>query len=129
MRKIEIYNILNGLFYTFYGLWGLVWPERILKFFDVQAYGVYALHNIRALWAVCALLGMLMLWKARSKSAVMLCMIIACVTGAFAAGRLLGLAFDGMDAGSGVTYYEIGFELIWASIALLLIRLARRKPA
>jgi len=127
MRGLKVYNILNGVFYTLYGLWGLVWPERILSFFDIQSYGVYALHNIRAMWAVCAVLGVLMLWKARSETAGMLCMIIAIVTAAFAVGRFVGLAFDGMDAGSGLTYYEIGFELIWAVLGLFLAKRATQE--
>ena len=75
MSGVKIYNILNGLFYFAYGLWGLILPQRILRFFDIEAYGVYALHNIRAMWAVCAVMGLLVLWKARSTSALMVCMI------------------------------------------------------
>ena len=99
MSGVKIYNIVNGEFYTLYGLWGLILPQRILSFFDIETYGVYALHNIRAMWAVCAVLGLLILWKSRSTSAVMVCMIMALVVGAFAVGRLTGLAIDGMDGG------------------------------
>ena len=74
------------------------------------------------MWAVCAVLGMLVLWKARTASAVMVCMIMALVVGAFAVGRLVGLSFDGMDAGSGATYYEIAFELFWMVLGLFLAK-------
>jgi len=126
MQGVRIYNIINSLFYTLYGLWGLIWPEKILSFFDIQTFGAYALHNIRALWAGLLVLGGLILWKARSNGAAQIAMVIALVTGAFAAGRLLGVAFDGMDAGSGVTYYEIGFELIWMALGLFLVKRAQK---
>ena len=124
MSGVKIYNMVNGAFYTLYGLWGLVLPQRILSFFDIETYGVYALHNIRAMWAVCAVLGMLVLWKARTASAVMVCMIMALAVGAFAVGRLVGLSFDGMDAGSGATPYEIAFELFWMVLGLFLAKRA-----
>jgi len=44
-----------------------------------------------------------------------------------AAGRLLGLAFDGVDAGSGLTYYEIGFELVWMCLGLFLTKRAIKR--
>ena len=104
----------------------MILPKRILAFFDVQAHGIYALHNIRAIWAGLAILGFIMLWKSRSNSAVMMAMIIALVTGGVVVGRLLGLAFDGMDAGSTVTYYEIAFELSWTVLGLFFVRRAGR---
>ena len=124
MQGVRVYNIINGVFYTLYGLWGLVMPQRILSFFDIETYGVYALHNIRAMWAVCAVMGALILWKARSTSVVMVCMIMALVVGSFAVGRLVGLTFDGMDAGSEATYYEIAFELFWMVAGLFLAKRA-----
>ena len=124
MRGVHIYNILNGVFYFAFGLWGMILPKRILAFFDVQAHGIYALHNIRAIWAGLAMLGVIMLWKSRSSSAVMMAMIIALVTGAVVIGRFLGLAFDGMDAGAQATYLEIAFELSWVIIGLFFVKRA-----
>ncbi|MEP6343676.1 MAG: DUF4345 family protein [Maricaulaceae bacterium] len=129
MRGIKIYNIINGVFYTLYGLWGMILPQWILSFFDIQTYGVYALHNIRAMWAAIALVGVLTLWKARSDSAVMVAMLMALVVGAFAVGRLIGLVVDGMDSGSAATYYEITFELIWMVIGLFLAKRAVKRAS
>jgi len=88
MGGLKIYNVLNGVFYTLYGLWGLILPQRMLAFFNVETYGVYALHNIRAMWAALTVLGLIILWKSRSNSAVMMAMIIAIITGSFAADCL-----------------------------------------
>jgi hypothetical protein len=129
MKPLYIYNIINGIFYLAYGLWGLIVPQRLLAFFDIEIYGAYALHNIRAMWVALFVLGALILWKARSHAAITLGLTIALVTGGFAAGRLLGLAFDGMDEGSGVTYYEISFELIWMALGLFLVKRASQKQA
>lgn len=87
------------------------------------------------MWAALTVLGLIILWKSRSNSlwksrsnsAVMMAMIIAIITGSFAAGRLLGLAFDGVDAGSGLTYYEIGFELVWMCLGLFLTKRAIKR--
>jgi len=34
MGGLKIYNVLNGVFYTLYGLWGLILPQRMLAFFN-----------------------------------------------------------------------------------------------
>jgi len=129
MQSVKIYNILNGIFYVGFGLWGLILPQRILAFFDIQTYGAYALHNIRALWAGLFVIGLLILWKGRAESTVMLGLTIALVTGSLAVGRLLGLVFDGMDSGSGATYYEIAFESTWMVIGLFLAKRASKTLA
>ena len=126
MRGLYIYNILNGIFYLAYGLWGLFLPKRILAFIDVQSHGLYALHNIRAVWAGLAMLGLLVLWKSRSNSAVMVGLSVALATGALVTGRIFGFALDGMDSGSQGTYYEIAFEVSWTIIGLFFVRRASR---
>ena len=126
MRGVHIYNILNGIFYLAYGLWGLILPKRILAFIDVQSHGLYALHNIRAVWAGLAMLGLLVLWKSRSSNAVMVGLIVALGTGALVTGRIVGFALDGMDSGSQGTYYEIAFELSWTILGLFLVKRAGR---
>jgi len=79
---------------------------------------VLGLHQIRAVSMAMAVMGVVAgvtALKARDHKPLVVTFIA--LTLAFAAGRLLGLIFDGV--GPVQTYIEIGFELIWAGLGYL----------
>jgi len=121
---LKVFNLLNGVFYTAYGLWGLCLPHRIAKFLGFEDPGVLGLHQIRALWAGVCVLGLIILWntvKREDQRALALCLVL--VTFALAVGRGIGMLVDGSQIQQ--TYYETGFEVFWGAFGYLLYRRAK----
>ncbi len=118
---LKLYNGANGLFYSLYGLWGLILPHRLAAFLGIETPSTLALHQIRALWAGIFAMGVLILWftvKRLEQGGLALCLVL--VTLALATGRIIGMAFDG--SGIQQTYMETGFEIFWAGLGFLLYK-------
>lgn len=115
---MKIYGIINGLFYILYGAVGLFFPARI-----AEAMGwvpdTLGLHEVRAIWAALIGAGIVCLQVAMKGSARQLVKAIVFITFCFMAGRLVGLALDG--TGPTLTYIEIGIEIVWGGLGLLLL--------
>jgi len=117
---MKIYNYLNGIFYTLFGLLGVLIPAKMAELLGF-ALSLLGQHELRAISMVCAVLGMVLVMKtSKATDQRPLTMIIVLITLGFAAGRFLGLLLDGF--GPEQTYYELVFELIWAPLGLFLIR-------
>jgi len=117
---LKIYNILNGGFYILYGLWGVILPSRIAGFMGWDTVTALGVHQIRALWTGLFAIGAAVILHAlKTADQRYLTLLIIFGTLALASGRLLGLAIDGPIK---QTYFEIGFEIIWAGLGFLLYR-------
>lgn len=114
------YNILNGIFYTLYGLFGAVLPKAMANVMGWTP-SLLGFHQIRAVSMAMALMGILAVLTARkSRDQAPLVMTFIILTLAFAAGRILGLMFDGL--GPVQTYAEIAFEVFWASVGFIILK-------
>lgn len=123
MKAMKFYNIITGLFFVIYGLYGAFVPAHMadLMGFDVTLLGT---HQIRALWMAMFGAGLVILrasQRSQDQEPILKAMIFLML--AFAAGRCLGLVFDG--TGPVQTYYELSFELIWAGFGFGLYRRVR----
>ena len=119
---MKLYNILNGLFYVIFGLFGALLPQKMAGLMGWEL-SLLGLHEVRAVSMVMAILGALFVVYTRKLNDLKpLTAIIILVTLGFAAGRVLGLIIDG--TGPMQTYQELGFEIIWAAIGGFLYRRA-----
>lgn len=92
-----------------------------MKFSELMGWtpNLLGLHQIRAVCTVMAVLGLMSIAYARRNADQRpLLLLFIIVTLGFAAGRILGLATDGV--GPAQTYFEIGFEISWAFIAYII---------
>jgi len=106
---MKIYNIINGIFYIAYGLFGAFLPASMARIMG------------RAMSMAMAAMGLAAFLSARkSQDQSSLTRVFVLLTLAFAVGRILGLIFDGL--GPTQTYGEITFELIWSGIGLFLLK-------
>lgn len=124
---MKIYGLLNGFFYVFYGLYGLFMPRHLAQSAMGWTPELLGLHQIRALWAASIGLGIICVWVALKGNRAALTKAIILITLCFMVGRILGLALDG--TGPHQTYYEIGFEIIWAAIGMFLLSRAKAPAA
>jgi len=116
---MKIYNLLNGLFYVLYGLFGAFAPLKMAALMGWEL-SLLGLHQMRALSVVMASLGLMnVLYAQKLSDQKPLTLAIIFVTLSFMAGRFLGLVLDG--AGSRQTYHEIGIEIIWAGLGFFLL--------
>lgn len=120
---MKFYNIITALFFVIYGLYGAFVPAQMadLMGFDVALLGT---HQIRALWMAMFGAGIIILrasQRSQDQEPILKATIFLML--AFAAGRCLGLVFDG--TGPVQTYYELSFELIWAALGFGLYRRVR----
>lgn len=118
MKAAKIFNMINGVFYGLYGLYGALLP---VKFSEIMGWtpSLLGLHQIRAVSLVMAVLGVLaFVYARRHADQRPLLLVFIIVTLGFAAGRILGLATDGI--GPSQTYFEIAFEITWAFIAYII---------
>ncbi|MGB0906133.1 MAG: DUF4345 family protein [Maricaulaceae bacterium] len=121
---MKIFTLLNGGFYVLFGLYGAFMPKGLA---DLMGWTPDLLghHEIRATFMAIAALGVMALiicGKIKDQRPMVLCFIG--VTLALASGRLLGLLLDGY--GPVQTYYELGFETIWALLGFILYRRGTR---
>ncbi len=124
MKALKIFNSINGVFYTVYGFWGALMPMGMAGVMGWTP-NLLGLHQIRAVSMVMGLIGLYILWGAiKLEQQRLLVLMIIGATLAFAAGRFLGLIFDGAGPLSlvGQTYGEIGFELFWSLLGYILYR-------
>jgi len=120
MNAAKIYIAANGVFYSVYGLWGALMPMGMAGIMGWTP-DLLGLHQIRAVSMTMAVLGLYALGGAlKNFHPKLLILMIIGVTLAFAAGRLLGLVFDG--TGPTQTYAEIAFEVFWSAIGYLIYR-------
>lgn len=118
MKAAKIYNLINGAFYFLFGLYGALIPVRFARVMGWEP-SLLGLHQIRAICTVMAALGiMACAYAYRQKDQTPLLLLFIVVILGFAAGRILGLATDGV--GPAQTYFEIGFELFWALVAYII---------
>ena len=115
---MKIYGIINGLFYILYGALGLFLPARIA---DAMGWlpDTLGLHQVRAIWAALIGVGIVCIQVALKGSTRQLVRAIVFLTFCFMFGRLVGLALDGI--GPVLTFIEIGIEIVWGGLGLLLL--------
>lgn len=120
MKLAKTYNILTALFFIIYGLYGALLPDRIAGFLGLEA-GLLGSHQIRALWMATFMLGVIIFIASRrmNDQRSLVSAMVFLMFG-FAAGRVLGLVFDG--TGPMQTWYELGFELFWALTGFIAYR-------
>jgi len=119
---MKIYSIINGVFYILYGAIGLLLPARIA---DAMGWvpDTLGLHQVRAIWAALIGIGIVCIQVAFKGPIRPLVKAIVFLTFCFMIGRLAGLALDG--AGPRLTYIEIGIEVFWGGLGLLLLKRAK----
>lgn len=115
---MKIYSLINGVFYILYGMIGLFMPTRIA---DAMGWTpeLLGLHQVRAIWAALIGIGIICVQLALKGSTRQLVKAIVFLTFCFMIGRLFGLALDGI--GPQLTYIEIGIEIFWGGLGLLLL--------
>lgn len=98
MRGLKIYNGINGLLYSVYGILGVFKPGVVFDANALQAAGVHGTHSIRALWGAICVMGLVIFWKGLySASARTTTLIVALVSAGLVLSRLLGYALDGTE--------------------------------
>lgn len=115
---MKLYAIINGLFYILYGLFGLFMPARIAETMGWTP-DLLGLHEVRAIWAALIGIGIVCIRVALKGSARQLVKAIVFLTFCFMIGRFVGLVLDG--TGPQLTYIEIGIEIFWGGLGLLLL--------
>jgi len=121
---MKIYTILNGAFFILYGLYGALLPMGMAKLMGWTP-DLLGLHQIRAISFAMAAMGFIAIIAAgKIKDQRPLVLAFIALMLAFASGRLLGLVVDGV--GPMQTYYETGFEIIWAFVGYILYRRGTR---
>lgn len=98
MLGLKIYNGLNGLLYSLYGIIGVFMPAVVFEANALNAISVHGSHSIRGLWGAVCVLGIIILWKGlKLETARATTMMIAMVSAGLAVARLLGVAIDGTE--------------------------------
>lgn len=124
---MKIFNLLNGIFYLLYGLYGVFMPKGMAEIMGWTP-DLLGLHQLRAISCAMAALGaILLLVTTQNRDQKLITMMIVFVTLSFAAGRCIGILLDG--TGPMQTNYEIGFEVIWSAIGAFLIWRSDKKRA
>ena len=118
---MKIYAIINSLFYVMFGLYGLFMPAQMAASFGWTP-DILGLHEIRAIWTAFIGIGIVSCMIFQKGFLRDLVKAIIFLTLCFMLGRIIGLALDG--TGPRLTYIEIGVEIIWAGIGLILLRRA-----
>lgn len=120
---MKLYGLLNGFFYMFYGLYGVLLPNVLARETMGWTPDLLGLHQIRAMWMASIGAGLICVLVALKGDRVILTKAIILLTLCFLIGRLLGLILDG--AGPQQTYIEIGIEVIWIGIGSILLTRAK----
>ena len=124
MKAARIFNLLNGWFYVLYGLFGAIQPARMAELMGWTP-DLLGMHQVRAIWMVCFAAGLIIVMTAHKRvDQRPLLLAIIFILLAFATGRLLGLALDGM--GPAQTYLELGLEVFLVIVGALIYRETRR---
>lgn len=116
---MKLYGLLNGFFYIFYGLYGVVMPKVLARETMGWTPDLLGLHQIRAMWMASIGAGLICVFVALKGDRIALTKAIILLTLCFLVGRVLGLLLDG--AGPQQTYVEIGIEIVWATIGIFLL--------
>lgn len=116
---MKIYALINGAFYILYGLFGLFAPASMAAAMGWTP-DLLGLHEVRGIWAGLAGIGVVCVMVALSGQLRSLVKAIVFLTLCFMVGRVVGLVLDGM--GPQLTYMEIGFEIFWSGIGLILLK-------
>ena len=124
MNFAKLFVVLNTGFYTLYGLYGALLPHGMAGLMGWTP-DLLGLHQIRAISMAMAVMGVFAALSAtKTTDHKPLVLAFIALTLAFAAGRFLGLFFDG--TGPTQTYGEIALEIFCASIGYLALRKAAR---
>lgn len=120
MKLASIFNVINGTFFTLYGIYGILRPRRVAEFMGLEP-SLLGLHQIRAFWMAIFGLGLIIIVASKRLSDQRpLILAIVFIMLCFAFGRILGLWLDG--AGPTQTYYELGFEIVCSIVGIILYR-------
>lgn len=121
---MKIYNLLNGIFYVLFGLFGVFLPLKMGAFMGWEL-SLLGLHEMRAVCMVMAALGaMSILYANKLPDQKPLTLAIIFVTLSFMAGRLLGVVLDG--SGPMQTWHEVGIEVVWSGLGAFLLSRANK---
>ena len=123
---MKIYAILNSLFYIVFGLYGLFFPAQMAASFGWTP-DLLGLHEVRAIWTGFIGAGIISFMVIQKGSLRELIKAIIFITLCFMVGRILGLVLDG--SGPRLTYIEIGVEIIWSGVGLLVLKLNAKPRA
>ena len=119
---MKIFNLLNGIFYVLYGVFGAFMPKAMAGLMGWEP-SLLGLHQIRAMWLLLAGLGaMCLLYTLKITDQKPMTLAIIFATLSILAGRLLGLILDG--AGPMQTYQEIGLEVFIIALGVFLYKRA-----
>lgn len=117
---MKFFNILNGVFYLLYGLYGAFMPKSMAMLMGWEP-SLLGLHQIRAMWMLLAGLGiMCLLYTSKITNQKPMTLAIIFVTLSFLTGRLLGLVLDG--TGPVQTYQEMGLEVVVIALGAFLYK-------
>ncbi len=118
---MRIYAIINSLFYVVFGLYGLLMPAQMAAMMGWTP-DTLGLHEVRAIWTALIGVGIVSYMIIQKGSLSELVKAIIFLTLCFMIGRIIGLVLDG--TGPRLTYIEIGIEIIWSGIGLILLKRA-----
>lgn len=121
---MKLYGLLNGFFYMFYGLYGVLLPNVLARETMGWTPDLLGLHQIRAMWMASMGAGLICVLVALKGDRIILTKAIILMTFCFLVGRLLGLVLDGV--GPQQTYLEIGIEIIWIGVGGILLGRAKK---
>lgn len=117
MLGLRIYNAINGILYSVYGLLGVFVPSIVFEANALEAVAVHGTHSIRALWGAIFVLGAILLWKGQTQeTARTTTMMITLVSIGLVAARLTGISLDGTE---GWTSDQYGPLIIEGSMAIV----------
>jgi len=121
---LKLFNYLNGVFYVFYGLYGVFAPQNMAKLMGWTP-DLLGLHEVRGIWMATAAIGVLLCLNiSQNRDQRHIAMMLIFVTLAFAAGRFLGLILDG--AGPQLTYMELGLEAFVVAFGTTALKLDKK---
>ncbi len=124
---MKIYGLLNGFFYMLFGLYGVFMPKLLARETMGWTPDLLGLHQIRAMWMASAAAGLICVLCALKGNRIALTQAIILITLSFLVGRVLGLILDG--TGPQQTYVEIGIEVVWSAIGIILLARAKKTAA
>ena len=117
MLGLKIYNGINGLLYSLYGLLGVFVPSIVFEANALEAVAVHGTHSIRALWGAIFVLGAILLWKGQmQETARTTGLMITLVSMGLVVARLIGIGLDGTEGWTSDQYGPLVIESTMAIV-------------